>query len=107
MDGKTLVRIAGIIFVAFAVTATALEMTRKKETSAGSVRPPASIAPSALREGLRRCQSLGEAALLDRDCSRLWAEQRDRFLGFNPPSGNAAPGLALPHSPDATGQGAR
>ena len=29
MDGKTLARVGAIIFVSFAITATAIEMTRK------------------------------------------------------------------------------
>jgi len=34
-----------------------------------------------LRETLRRCQQLGEAAASDTDCLAAWAESRDRFLG--------------------------
>nr|WP_280824360.1 putative entry exclusion protein TrbK-alt [Mesorhizobium soli] len=85
MDGQTLARIVAIVFVAVAVTATAVEMNRKEEPE---VTEPKVIAPTALsplREGLRRCQGLGEAALRDRECMRLWAEQRDRFLGLKTP----------------------
>ncbi|TIX33695.1 MAG: hypothetical protein E5V40_29595, partial [Mesorhizobium sp.] len=45
-----------------------------------------------LHEGLRRCQTLGEVALRDSGCLRLWAEQRDRFLGLNVPYANSASG---------------
>ncbi len=84
MDGKTLARLAAVIFVVAAIAAAALDRTGEKATPAGSASPlPMFPAPSALREGLRHCQSLGEAALLDSDCSRLWAEQRDRFLGVS------------------------
>ena len=37
MDGKTLARVGAIIFVSVAITATAIEMTRKEERPA--VRP--------------------------------------------------------------------
>jgi conjugative transfer region protein TrbK len=108
MDGKALARIVAVIFVAFAVTATALGMIRKDEPAAGStVPPPMTLSPSRLREGLRRCQGLGEAALLDSDCTRLWAEQRDRFLGFSAQSTNAAPVPAVPLSPDESRHGTR
>lgn len=36
---------------------------------------------AALRDSLRRCQQLGEAAASDADCLAAWAESRDRFLG--------------------------
>ncbi|MEW6631698.1 MAG: putative entry exclusion protein TrbK-alt [Pseudomonadota bacterium] len=108
MDGKTLARLAAVIFIAAAVAATALEMTRRKdEPGEATSQRPTALAPSALREGLRRCQSLGEAALLDSDCSRLWAQQRDRFLGIGSPSPNADVERAAPRSPNAIRQGTR
>lgn len=85
MDGKTLARIGAVAFIAVALTATAIEMTRKDDApprAAPQVLPPP--APDPLREGQRRCQGLGEAALRDSACLRLWAEQRDRFLGRAP-----------------------
>ena len=84
MDGKMLARLGAIIFVAIAITATAIEMTRKEEAPAAS---PASLQEPArdpLREGQRRCQQLGQAAASDTDCMRIWAESRDRFLGRPP-----------------------
>jgi conjugative transfer region protein TrbK len=84
MDGKTLARIGAIIFVAIAITATVIEMTRKDEPaqtpSAPAFQPPA----DPLREALRRCQQLGEAAVNDPGCLATWAESRDRFLGRSP-----------------------
>lgn len=103
MDGKTFARLVAVIFVAIAITATALEMARKQETPAGTAAAvPAPSAPDPLRESLRRCQRLGEAALRDGDCLRLWAEQRDRFLGFKAPSGNSTSEPLTPQSPEAT-----
>ncbi|MCP3055731.1 putative entry exclusion protein TrbK-alt [Aurantimonas marianensis] len=84
MEGKTLARIGAIVFVAFAITATVIQMTRKDEP----VRPGSApaLAPSVdpLRAAQRRCQQMGEAAANDPECLRTWAETRDRFLGRTP-----------------------
>lgn len=90
MDGKMLARLGAVVFVAVAVTATAIEMTRKEE--APSSEPVHLTEPSRdpLREAQRRCQQLGQAAANDSDCMRIWAETRDRFLG-------RAPAPAVPH----------
>ena len=79
MDGKMLARLAAVVFIAIAVTATAIDMARKDEPSAP---PPASALqppPDPLRDSLRRCQQLGEAAASDADCLAAWAESRRRF----------------------------
>ena len=84
MDGKMLARLGAIIFVAVAITATAIEMTRKEEAPASA---PASLQQALrdpLREGQRRCQLLGQKAAEDSECMRVWAESRDRFLGRTP-----------------------
>ncbi|QPC91572.1 putative entry exclusion protein TrbK-alt [Mesorhizobium sp. INR15] len=95
MDGKTRLRLGALVFAGAALGAAALAMTHTKGGSAGSPsRPPIALVPSALREGLRHCQGLGEAALLDTDCTRLWAAQRDHFLGFRRPPANPASGVA-------------
>jgi conjugative transfer region protein TrbK len=105
MDGKTLARIVAVIFVAIAVT---LEMVREEEKPASVARRPlATSAPNTLREGRRRCQILGQSALRDDDCLRLWAKQRDRFLGFKAPSTSSASELAASQSPDSTRPEAR
>ncbi|WP_375567522.1 putative entry exclusion protein TrbK-alt [Oceaniradius stylonematis] len=84
MEGKVLARIAAIVFIAAAITATVIEMTREDISitapSAPSLQPPA----DPLREGQRRCQRMGEAAASDADCLAIWAETRDRFLGRTP-----------------------
>jgi len=84
MDGKMLARLGAIIFVAIAITATVIEMTRKDEPPRG--RPAPALQPPAdpLRESLRRCQQLGEVAANDPGCLATWAENRDRFLGRSP-----------------------
>jgi conjugative transfer region protein TrbK len=81
MDGKMLARLGAVVFVAIAITATAIEMTRKEE--APRTEPVRLTEPvrDPLREAQRRCQQLGEAAARDAACLRTWAETRDRFLG--------------------------
>lgn len=84
MDGKMLARLGAIVFVAIAITATVIELTRKDDAPVSS--PAALSQPDRdpLREGQRRCQRLGEAAASDPGCLRVWAETRDRFLGRAP-----------------------
>ncbi|WP_163268379.1 putative entry exclusion protein TrbK-alt [Chelativorans alearense] len=84
MDGKTLARLGAVVFVAVAVTATVIEMTRKEDAPASS--PVRLLQPERdpLREGQRRCQQLGQQAAGDAECLRVWAETRDRFLGRTP-----------------------
>lgn len=81
MDGKTLARLGAVVFVAFAIIATVIDMTRKEaaptEASVTSAVVPAS---DPLRDELIRCQLLGEAGAHDADCLRAWAENRRRFL---------------------------
>ncbi|PIO99469.1 putative entry exclusion protein TrbK-alt [Pleomorphomonas carboxyditropha] len=92
MDGKTLAQLGAIVFVAVAITATAIEMTRKEEAPAP--RPALVVTPSRdpLREDQRRCQQMGEAAAGDADCLRVWAETRDRFLGRTTARVSPSPG---------------
>lgn len=101
MEGKTLARIAAAVFAGVAITATAIEMSRKDDTSADPA--PAVVAPAApdpLRLGQRRCQRLGEAGARDAECLALWAESRDRFLGLDRQRPPAAPQAALPATPN-------
>ncbi|MGZ2432689.1 putative entry exclusion protein TrbK-alt [Neorhizobium petrolearium] len=83
MDGKMLARLAAIVFVAIAITATAIEMIHKEDAPASS---PRFLQPERdpLREGQRRCQQLGQQAASDAECLRVWAETRDQFLGRTP-----------------------
>ncbi|MCO6185177.1 putative entry exclusion protein TrbK-alt [Rhizobium sp. L1K21] len=84
MDGKTLARIGAIVFVAVAITATVLEVTREPKPQSNAISAPAPAGLSnddPARTELRRCQQLGEAATRDRDCLAAWSENRQRFLG--------------------------
>jgi conjugative transfer region protein TrbK len=80
MDGKTLARIGAVVFVAVAITATVIELTRKEEAPATAATQSSPNADP-LRAMLRRCRDMGEAAMRDPVCLRVWAENRDRFLG--------------------------
>ncbi len=84
MDGKTLARIGVIVFLAIAITATVIEMTRKDNPARGVAAPSVPLMNDPLREDLRSCQLLGEAAASDADCLAIWAQNRDRFLGRDP-----------------------
>lgn len=92
MDGKLLARLGAIIFVAVAITATAIEMTRKEEEPPVQASRQSEEAPGdPLREAQRRCQLLGEAAARDPECLRTWAETRDRFLRVAPAPAATSP----------------
>ncbi len=84
MDGKMLARLGAVVFIAIAVTVTAIDMARKDEPSAPPAAPTLQPTADPLREEQRRCQQLGEAAASDSECLRVWAETRDRFLGREP-----------------------
>jgi conjugative transfer region protein TrbK len=82
MDGKMLARLGAVVFVAVAVTATAIEMSRNEEPAESWASSRSNTTPSdPLRDELFRCQSLGEAGPRDPACLRAWAENRNRFLG--------------------------
>lgn len=79
-----LARIAAIVFVAIAITATVIEVTREERPAPASTAPALQPPADPLRATLRRCQQFGEAAASDADCLAAWAENRDRFLGRTP-----------------------
>ncbi|QDL93169.1 conjugal transfer protein TrbK [Paroceanicella profunda] len=83
-EGKVLARIAAIVFVAFTITVTVIEMTREEAPVPVSTAPALQPSADPLRAILRGCQRLGEAAASDADCLAAWAESRDRFLGRTP-----------------------
>ena len=84
MDGKMLARLGAVVVVAVAITATAIELTRKDEVNVPEPARAVERSIDALRVEQRRCQQLGEAAGKDAGCLRVWAETRDRFLGRTP-----------------------
>ena len=81
MEGKTLAQMGAVAFVAIAMTATVLEVTRVEHVQVtSSLRPEAPATYDLLRAELIRCQSLGEAGTRDQACLAAWAESRRRFL---------------------------
>lgn len=81
MDARMLARIGAVVFVAVAITATAIELSRKEEQpEMAPARPVQTNAVDPLRAELLRCQGLGEAGPRDPACLRAWAESRRRFL---------------------------
>jgi conjugative transfer region protein TrbK len=75
VDPKALARIGAIAFVAVAITATVIELSRKEErTEAATPRQAQVGAADPLRDELFRCQSLGEAGPRDPACLRLGGE---------------------------------
>ncbi len=93
MDSKMLARLGALVFVAIALTATAIEMTRKETTL---VAEPAAL--SNPREIRCARDSTGASSLVrpraSDECMRVWAQTRDRFLGRSP----------SPAAPSAEGQ---
>lgn len=81
MDSKLLARIGAVIFIAIAITMTAIEMNRAPATARAE---PAAVAEISAMDPLlievRRCQSIGAAGASDPDCLRAWGENRRRFL---------------------------
>jgi len=102
MDGKMLARVGAIAFVAVAITATAIEITRKEEPAERwSTGAPLAAPADPLRDELFRCQALGEAGPRDPACRRAWAENRQRFLA---PGARPAERLPAPTPPDQPAQ---
>ncbi|WP_281927967.1 putative entry exclusion protein TrbK-alt [Roseibium album] len=89
MDGKMLARLSAIVFVAIAITASLIEMSRKDEPAPILSAPVAPSASDPLRAELRRCQQMGRAATDDEDCLATWQKTRDRFLGRDPRTAEA------------------
>ncbi len=81
MTGQTVAQIGAVVFVAFAITATAMGLVRKDEAQDPSIAQPAPPVTDPLRAELTRCQELGEAGPRDATCLAAWATARRRFLG--------------------------
>ena len=103
MDGKTLARLGALVFVAVAVTATAIEMTRKDDRQNSPTTQMRSITErDPLDAELARCSGMGEAGPRDPSCLRAWDENRKRFLGQSAPApapAPAGPATLFPNAP--------
>lgn len=85
MDGKTLARIGAVVFVALAVTATAIDMNRSDAgPETARKKPPSIVRHDPLDDQLARCALAGEAGASDPQCLKAWADNRRRFLGTAP-----------------------
>ena len=80
MEGVWPARIGAIVFVALAITAAAVEATRKEMPAPVRTAPMREAADDPLRAEQRRCQLMGQAAAADDACLRVWAQTRERFL---------------------------
>src|SRR3546814_3008281 len=99
MDGKTLARLGAVVFVAVAITATAIEMSRKEEApEAWPSGRPTPTPTDPLRDELIRRPALGEAGPRDPACLRARADTRNRFLAPGAP-----PAQRLPETPPPPG----
>ncbi|WP_342640217.1 putative entry exclusion protein TrbK-alt [Rhodoligotrophos ferricapiens] len=99
MDSKLFARIGAVAFVAVAIAATVIELTRKEERAEiMSARPAVTDTEDPLRAELFRCQSLGEAGPRDPACLRAWAESRRRFLMPRTTFPTSRPGVSRPTS---------
>ena len=83
-DGKTIATIAAIVLAALGVTLAAIRMTGEAPPAPRAAAPAFQPPADPLGADLRRCQRLGEAAASDETCLKVWAENRDRFLGRMP-----------------------
>ncbi len=82
MDGKTLVRLGAVVFIAVAIVAAAIELKRPDDRQDDFAAQPRSIQKrDPLDVELARCSRLGEAGSRDPACLKAWAENRRRFLG--------------------------
>lgn len=89
MDSRMLARLAAIVFVAIAITASLIEMSHKGKPAPILTAPVAPSSSDPVRTDLRRCQQMGRAALDDEDCLKVWQRTRDRFLGREPRTSEA------------------
>jgi conjugative transfer region protein TrbK len=106
VDTKLLARIGAIIFVAIAITMTAIQL---RETPKAGADPELVMIdePDAdpLRAEVVRCSRIGEAGASDPACLRAWAENRRRFLapGARPKERMPAPSSGASESQPSGG----
>ncbi|MER8751642.1 putative entry exclusion protein TrbK-alt [Mesorhizobium sp. M1050] len=82
MEGKLLARIGAVVFIAVALTVTAIEMSSKDdEPDALATRDRSIASQDPLAAELCRCSGIGEAGPRDPGCLKAWAESRRWFLG--------------------------
>ena len=85
MKGAFLLRLGIGVLAFMAVLGALLEIAPEDVIDVRSA-PNVTDISDPLTAELRRCQSLGEAALDDPDCAATWTETRRHFLNPSPPS---------------------
>ncbi|MCQ8876224.1 putative entry exclusion protein TrbK-alt [Mesorhizobium sp. LMG17149] len=82
MQGKIFARAIAIVFIAVALTVTAIEMSSRDDgPDAPATRDRSIASQDPLAAELRRCSGIGEAGPRDPGCLKAWVESRRRFLG--------------------------
>ncbi|PZU68676.1 putative entry exclusion protein TrbK-alt [Sphingobium sp.] len=101
MDGKMLARLGAVVFVGVAITAAVIEFTRKPAMPEARPFVRARVDNGELRQRLRQCRDMGEAATRDPSCLAIWTENRDRFLRQGAQASDApdAPTTLRPSAP--------
>lgn len=95
LDTTAWVRIGAGAFVALAIAATAVQLSREGEEPETFPVPAATAAvPDPLAAELERCKTITLSSGPDEACERVWVLSRRRFFG--PPSGSATPAGARP-----------
>jgi conjugative transfer region protein TrbK len=91
-----------MVFVAVAITATAIEMNRKDvRPEAFATQGRSAVSQDPLAAELLRCSEIGESGIRDPRCLRAWAENRRRFLGQSAPAVSSAPASPTTLFPNA------
>ena len=103
MDTKLFARIGAVVFVAVALTMTALQLREEPKAAPTEVITVFEPDSDPLPAKLRACAAMGETALAASDCRAAWAEKRRRFLGQVDASASEGPlPAAVPETPVPT-----
>ncbi|WP_306259984.1 putative entry exclusion protein TrbK-alt [Pararhizobium sp. IMCC21322] len=78
MGRTALPRLAAAVFLMIAIVVAVIELGRDGKEVRFS--EPIAAVSDPLSAELQRCQALGDAALEDKSCLDVWAENRRRFL---------------------------
>jgi conjugative transfer region protein TrbK len=81
MDTKLFARVGAVVFVAIALTMTALTLREGPESAAPDTITVWEPDGDPLPAQLKACNEMGEVALSSPDCRAAWAEKRRQFLG--------------------------
>jgi len=83
MEWKIFAPFGAAIFVAIVIASTVIELTSTDKESEGQIHPGLNHRSDAdaIGEALRHCRDMGEVATRDPVCLKLWADNRNRFLG--------------------------